>query len=262
MGLPPAVFHLLEQVNATLVEVGTWVEHVPGSAVVLRYVRNSYQNDPFRILLELFLVFFAIRYMIDELITDWEPEALVPALSAGQQQDLARTPVVAGPNGPVARLTDGREMVNMTLLDFMGLLGNEELKETSVQVLRNYGVGACGPPGFYGTLDVHMQLEKDLAAYFGVESAIIYAQGFSAVVSLIPAFSKRGDIIICDEGAAFSVQRGVQLSRSHVRYFRHNDMKDLERVMKEISDEDRKHRRPLTRRFVVTEGISQNYGDI
>jgi serine palmitoyltransferase len=261
-------------------EIGNILQHIPGSTIVYKYVKNSYQNDPFRILLELFLVFFAIRYMaqksydinirkieltekeIDELVEEWEPEPLVPELSEKQRDLLDHVPVIQGQNGPLVQLTNGKQVLNMASQDYMGLLGNEEIKEKSIKTLRSYGVGACGPPGFYGTLDVHMKLEKDLANYFGTEAGIIYAQGFSTIVSLIPAFSKRGDIIVCDEGVNFSIQRGVDLSRSRIYYYKHHDMNDLERVMKKINEEDRKLRRKLTRRFIVTEGLSQDYGDI
>ena len=57
-------------------------------------------------------------------------------------------------------------------------------------------MGTCGPSGFYGTIDVHLDLQKELARIFGTEGAIIYAQGYSAVASVIPAFSKKGDVIV------------------------------------------------------------------
>lgn len=66
----------------------------------------------------------------------------------------------------------------------------------AIDTVKKYGVGTCGPAGFYGTLDVHLKLEKELARILGTESAIIYAQGFAALGSVIPAFSKRGDIIV------------------------------------------------------------------
>ncbi|KAI9594108.1 serine palmitoyltransferase [Syncephalis fuscata] len=269
-----------QQANAILAELAGWVSLIPGSNIVFRYIRNSYQNDPVRIILELFLVFFAIRYMVqtsysinhktielsdkevDELVDDWEPEPLVPALSASQRQNLEASRVIVGSNGPLVEVQGKGSQINLALFDFMGLLGDKAIKEESQRILRTYGVGTCGPAGFYGTIDLHQELENNLASFFGTEAAIIYAQGFSTVVSLIPAFSKRGDIIICDDGASFTIQRGIQLSRSRVKYFRHNDMADLERVMKEVAAEEKKQKRSLTRRFVVTEGIFQNYGDI
>jgi serine palmitoyltransferase len=62
--------------------------------------------------------------------------------------------------------------------------------------LRKYGVGSCGPPGFYGTIDVHMALEKAFAAFVGTEEAILYSFGFATIASVIPAFAKRGDLIV------------------------------------------------------------------
>jgi serine palmitoyltransferase len=70
------------------------------------------------------------------------------------------------------------------------------LQKIAVDTVRTYGVGTCGPAGFYGTLDVHLKLEKEIARVLGTESAIVYAQGFAALSSVIPAFSKRGDIIV------------------------------------------------------------------
>ncbi|KAI8053302.1 pyridoxal phosphate-dependent transferase [Syncephalis plumigaleata] len=280
MTLATPFLDIAHQANGIVLALLSWISYIPGSSIVFRYIRNSYQNDPVRIILELFLVFFAIRYMVqssysinhktielsdkevDELVNEWEPEPLVPSLTAEKRRDLDETRVIVGPNGPRVEVQGKGSQINLALFDFMGLLGDNEIKEESKRILRTYGVGTCGPAGFYGTIDLHQQLEKDLATFFGTEAAIIYAQGFSTVVSLIPAFSKRGDVIICDDGAAFSVQRGIQLSRSHVKYFKHNDMADLERIMKEVDAESRKKNRPLTRRFVIAEGISQNYGDI
>ncbi|KAF8948691.1 serine palmitoyltransferase component [Entomortierella lignicola] len=112
-------------------------------------------------------------------------------------------------------------------------------------------------------IDVHIQLEKDIARFLGTESAIIYAQGFSTMSSVIAAFSKRGDIIVVDDGCNFAIQKGTQISRSNIKWFKHNDMADLERVLQLIQKESKPtKKRPLTRRFIVTEGLFQNYGDI
>lgn len=157
---------------------------------------------------------------------------------------------------------DDKDYLNMATYDFLGLSIKEKIHEKAVEALRKYGVGACGPPGFYGTIDVHLELEKQLAKFLGQEEAIIYAQAFSTISGVIPAFSKRHDILVVDDGVCFAVQKGVQISRSVVKYFKHNDMQDLERVLKEIKYEDKKFRRPLSRRFIVIEGLYQNFGDI
>lgn len=60
--------------------------------------------------------------------------------------------------------------------------------------------------------DVHMNLESEIARFIGVDDAIIYAQGFSTASSVIPAFCKRGDIIVADKGVNFAIQKGIQVS--------------------------------------------------
>ena len=104
-----------------------------------------------------------------------------------------------------------------------------------------------------------MKTEADIASCLGTEGCIVYAQAFSTISSVIPAFCKRGDIIVADRAVNYSIRKGFQASRSQIKYFEHNNMEDLERVLqKVIKDQARK---PLTRRFIVTEGLSENVGD-
>lgn len=150
--------------------------------------------------------------------------------------------------------------MNLGSFNFYNFNTNEGLKEKAIQTLRNYGVGPCGPRGFYGTQDVHMKTEADVAAYLGTAACIIYSQAFSTISSVIPAFSKRGDIIVADKGVNFAIRKGIQISRSMVRWYEHNDMEDLERVLAKITKEQA--RKPLTRRFIITEGLFESYGDM
>lgn len=164
------------------------------------------------------------------------------------------------PSGPKTKLSNGRTVTNLASYNFYNFLANETLKEKAVTTLRTYGVGPCGPPGFYGTQDVHMKTEADIAAHLGVPACIVYAQAFSTISSVIPAFSKRGDIIVADKGVNFAIRKGIQISRSTVRWFEHNDMEDLEKVLaKTVKEQARK---PLTRRFIITEGLFENFGDM
>jgi len=182
-------------------------------------------------------------------------------LSSMEQSDLATLPIIAGPNGPKPKLVStGKTAVNLASYNFTGLAGNEHIKQRAVEILRKYGLGSCGPPGFYGTLDVHMDIENDIADFLGAESAILYSQGFSTISSVIPAFCKRGDIIVADRGVNFAIQKGIQISRSTVRWFDHNDLNSLEEALVAVEKERKKRRMPLTRRFIVTEGIFQKDG--
>ncbi|TFK32397.1 serine palmitoyltransferase [Crucibulum laeve] len=266
----------------SLTTVESTFNKLPGSAVILRYVRSSHQNDPGRTLLELILVIFAIRTLlqsrtradrngkhfiqfsdkeVDELVDEWTPEPLGQPLTAQEQADLGAVPIVAGPNGPKPKLvSSGKTALNLASFNFTGLAGNEDIKQKAVDTLRKYGLGSCGPPGFYGTLDVHMDLERDIADFLGTEASILYSQGFSTISSVIPAFCKRGDIIVADRGVNFAIQKGIQISRSTVRWFDHNDLKSLDEVLEGVEKERKKRRGPLTRRFIITEGIFEKDG--
>ena len=87
--------------------------------------------------------------------------------------------------------------------------------------------------GFYGTIDVHLNLEEELASFMGVEEAALYSYGFSTIASAIPAYAKRGDIIYADEAVCFAIQKGLEASRSKIVYFKHNDLEDLRAKLEE-----------------------------
>ncbi|KAK2768689.1 serine palmitoyltransferase component [Arachnomyces sp. PD_36] len=250
---------------------------LPGSAIFLRYVKSSYQDDPVRSAVELFLFLFAVRYLlapkystkpfvalseeeIDDLVEDWTPEPLVGDVGGLEGSEVERRAVIVGPTGPKSKLSNGRTVTNLASYNFYNFVSNETLKEKAVQTLRAYGVGPCGPPGFYGTQDVHMKTEADISSFLGTAACIIYAQAFSTISSVIPAFSKRGDIIVVDKGVNYAIRKGIQISRSAIRWYEHGDMEDLERVLQRVTKEQAK--KPLTRRFIITEGMFEGQGDI
>lgn len=269
-------FHLIIRTLAN------YTSFIPLSEPFWKYVYDSHQNDPARTLMEIGLIFFALHYLfsktyridsrtevkltekeIDELVEDWAPEPLVDPLTDMEQLELDSIPVVAGQFSSKQKTKDGKVLLNIASFNFLDMLNSEEIKNKAIEIVRTYGVGTCGPTGFYGTLDVHVQLEKDLAKFIGTEEAILYPQGFSTLSSVIPCFSKRGDLIVCDDSVNFSIQKGVQISRSNVKYFKHNDMEDLERILTEVYADDQKApRRLVPRRFIISEGIFHNTGDI
>lgn len=255
---------------------------IPGSDIVIRYVKNSHQNDPIRTIIEVMLVIFLILFItgktyhpdsnavkltereVDDLVEEWKPEELVGAATEIEQMDIDKIPTIVGAVGPKVRLANGngKSLTHLASYNFLNLLGNEALKEVSVKTLRNYGVGACGPPGFYGTQDCHITMERDIAAFLGTEACIVYAQAFGTVGSVIPAFAKRGDVLVVDKAVNFAIQKGLQISRCTIKWYEHNDVEDLERVLAEVAKEQSRRRSTLTRRFIVTEGLFENYGDM
>jgi len=252
---------------------------IPGSAVIVRYVRYSHQNVIARSIVELLLLLLALRYLmaksyspdknkkhislseeeIEDLIDEWSPEPLVEDKPELRLLN-ANLPVLhrEASSGPRTKLSDGRTVINLASYNHHNLSGDQKLIDSAVETLRRYGTGPCSAPGFYGTFDVHLNLERDIAAHYGTESAIIYAQSFSTISSMISAFCKRGDIIVADRAVNFPIRKGIQASRSIVRWFKHNDLDDLERVLSQLAKEER----PLTRRFIITEALFEYTGEM
>ncbi|KAI9684063.1 MAG: serine palmitoyltransferase component [Bathelium mastoideum] len=254
-------------------------QKMPGSAILMRYIKSSYQHDPVRSAIELFLFLFAIRYLlapkystqkrtnvllteeeIDDLVDEWTPEPLVAEQTSFEEAENEKRPIISGPTGPKSKLLNGRVVTNLASYNFYNFVANEEIKEQAVQTLRTYGVGPCGPPNFYGTQDVHMKVQADIASHLGVPACVLYAQAMATIMAVIPAFSKRGDIIVADKAVNFAIRKGLYISRSTVRWYEHNDVQDLERVLRKITEEQAN--KPLTRKFILTEGIFENTGDI
>jgi serine palmitoyltransferase len=105
-----------------------------------------------------------------------------------------------------------------------------------------------------------MKTEADIASYLGTEGCIVYAHSFSTISSVIPSFCKRGDIIVADRGVNYSIRRGLEISRSNVKWYNHGDMEELEQVMRKVVKEQAGKK--LTRRFIVTEALFETTGDI
>ncbi|XP_069686959.1 serine palmitoyltransferase 1 [Periplaneta americana] len=197
----------------------------------------------------------------EQLIEEWTPEPLVSGVPKNHVALKRR--IIDGKAGKYINV-DGHQCLNMATHNYLGFVGNKEIEESAIKTLRKYGVGSCGPRGFYGTVDVHLDLEDRLACFTKMEEAVVYSYGFSTVASAIPAYSKRGDVIFVDENVNFAIQKGLDASRSKIKFFKHNDMADLERLLMEQEELDKKNpkKAQVTRRFLIVEGIYMNSGDI
>ncbi|GIY82340.1 hypothetical protein CDAR_173661 [Caerostris darwini] len=128
----------------------------------------------------------------EQLIAEWIPEPLVPSADEGQPSPKPRT--ITGKVGKIV-MVDGKKCLNAATHNYLGLVEHEKLEEAALQCLRKYGVGSCGPRGFYGTVDIHLELEARLAKFMKQQEAVLYSYGFSTISSAIPAYAKHGDII-------------------------------------------------------------------
>ncbi|XP_054281022.1 serine palmitoyltransferase 1-like [Macrosteles quadrilineatus] len=197
----------------------------------------------------------------EALIRDYEPEPLVTEVSPSHFALKPR--VVRGKAGKYINI-DGIECLNFATHNYLGFIGDDSVEKDAMKTIEKYGVGSCGPRGFYGTTEVHLALEKQLAEFMGAEDAVVYSYAFSTISSAIPAYAKKGDMIFVDERANFAIQKGLDASRSVIKVFKHNDIKDLERLLEETKKADLKNPKKAqrSRRFLVVEGICANTGEI
>ncbi|VVB10039.1 unnamed protein product [Arabis nemorensis] len=193
---------------------------------------------------------------IDELCDEWVPEPLIPPITEDMKHEPPVLESAAGPHTTV----NGKDVVNFASANYLGLIGHEKLLESCTSALEKYGVGSCGPRGFYGTIDVHLDCETRISKFLGTPDSILYSYGLSTMFSTIPCFCKKGDIIVADEGVHWGIQNGLQLSRSTIVYFKHNDMDSLRSTLEKIMTKNKRSKN--LRRYIVAEAVYQNSGQI
>ncbi|XP_066599906.1 serine palmitoyltransferase 1 isoform X2 [Prorops nasuta] len=194
-------------------------------------------------------------------LAEWRPEPLVTNVEEyhGSLHPICITSKV----GKMITI-NRKECLNLGTHNYLGFLENKEIEDKAISTIKKYGVGSCGPRGFYGTVDVHLELEERLAIFTGTEEAVVYSYGFSTVASAIPAYCKRNDIVFVDEKVNFAIQKGLDASRSNVRYFKHNNINNLEVLLQEQAKKDENNftKAVRTKRFLIVEGIYANTGTL
>jgi len=161
-----------------------------------------------------------------------------------------------GPNGPVIKIS-GREMINLSSNNYLGLATDERLKEASIEAIHKYGVGAGAVRTINGTLDLHIQLEEKLAQFKHTEAAIAYQSGFNCNMAAISAVMDSGDAILSDELNHASIIDGCRLSKAKIIRFNHSDMDDLRKKAKEAVESG-----SYNKVMVITDGVFSMDGDI
>ncbi|GMH53762.1 hypothetical protein TL16_g01525, partial [Triparma laevis f. inornata] len=202
----------------------------------------------------------------EQLISDWKSTPLTPSLTPSEKRIVLRNSTqVTDYNGThILTTSSSTPLLNLSTFDFLCMSVSSTVKSASLETLKTYGCGSCGPRGFYGTIKPHLKLEEEFARVWGVNESIMYSDGASTSSSTVAAFAKRGDLLIIDDGICEGLLTGVTLSRSNVKSFKHNDMEDLRKVLEKIRKEDKRMRRNVLeqRRFIVTEAVYRNYGSI
>ncbi len=149
---------------------------------------------------------------------------------------------------------EGKRRIMLGSNNYLGLTTNSNVIEAGVKALEKYGSGCSGSRFLNGTLELHTQLERELAEFVGKESCMTLSTGFQSNLGIISAICGRGDYIICDRENHASIYDGCKLSYAKMLRFRHSDMEDLERQLKNVPDE--------AGCLIVTDGVFSMSGDI
>ena len=152
-------------------------------------------------------------------------------------------------------LVDGKRVLNFCSNNYLGLANHPRIVTAAKNAIDQYGVGPGAVRTIAGTMDLHSELDKRLAAFKGVESAITFQSGFTANVGTIPALVGKEDAIFSDELNHASIIDGCRLSRAKIIRFAHCDAEDLEKQLKE-------HRHQYVRAMVITDGVFSMDGDL
>jgi glycine C-acetyltransferase len=143
-------------------------------------------------------------------------------------------------------------LINLASYNYLGLSYRPEVIEAAKAALDTYGLGASGSPILSGTFDLHDRLAEDLARFKKKESVLLFPTGYSANVGSLAGLMRPGDWVIADQWAHASIVDGVILSKANARFFRHNDVADLEKKLKKASG----------KKLVVVEGVYSMDGDV
>ena len=152
-------------------------------------------------------------------------------LQAAREHDLVPFfRLMEGEAGPVVRM-EGAERVMLGSNNYLGLTGDPRVKQGARDALERYGPALTGSRLLNGTLDLHIELERELAEWMGTEEAIVYTTGHQANVGCLSTILSPADTVIVDSGDHASIMDGVAMSRAKVRPFRHNRLDKLERML-------------------------------
>ncbi|HYQ95817.1 MAG TPA: glycine C-acetyltransferase [Candidatus Eisenbacteria bacterium] len=177
-------------------------------------------------------------------------EALIQLKRDGLYRNLRR---LTGEQLPRSRF-DGREVINLSSNNYLGLTTHPKLREAAIQAVRALGVGSGSVRTIAGTMELHMELERRIAAFKKTEASVVFQSGFAANAGTVSSLLGKGDLIVSDELNHASIIDGARLSRAEIRVFPHRDVAALERLLEETRD--------VKRRLVITDGVFSMDGDI
>ncbi len=150
-------------------------------------------------------------------------------------------------------VVDGRRLIMIGSNNYLGLTTHPKVRQAAIDAIKQYGTSCTGSRFLNGTLEMHKELERRLAKFLGKESAIIFGTGYQSNLGAITALMGRSDIAICDKEVHACIVDAVRMAGCEMKRFRHNDMNDLERLLKETASSPR---------MVLLDGVYSMGGDL
>jgi 8-amino-7-oxononanoate synthase len=148
----------------------------------------------------------------------------------------------------------GREMILIGSNNYLGLIDHPKVKEAAKEAINRYGVATCGSRFLTGTIDLHEKLEDRLAKFMNKEAALSFSTGYQTNLGIISSVAGKNDYVITDRMDHASIIDACRLSFAEVKKFKHNDMKDLEKVLSELP--------PDKGKMIVVDGVFSMEGDL
>jgi 8-amino-7-oxononanoate synthase len=190
---------------------------------------------------------FALLDPFDAWWSEAEPEGYYQYESPLQSAPSARVDVLDKKTGQIRK-----DLINFASYNYLGLSYRPEVKQAIKDAVDIYGGGASGSPILSGTTSLHKQLGDAVARFKQKEAALIFPTGYSANVGTIAGLMRSGDLIVADQWAHASIVDGMILSKATSRFFRHNNIADLEKKLTGFSG----------KKLVVVEGVYSMDGDL
>lgn len=162
------------------------------------------------------------------------------------------TPISSEQNTEV--LVNGKKVLMFGSNSYLGLTNHPKIKEAAKAAIDKYGSGCAGSPFLNGTLDIHIQLQDELAEFLGKDGVMLFSAGFQANSGVIPCITGRNDFLLYDERDHASIMEGKQITFATSYKYRHNNIEDLERVLQKCPIEASK--------LVVSDGVFSMEGDV
>ena len=195
-----------------------------------------------------------MRTSIDVFAKAREHERLEILQAARELDMLPYFRVLEGPTLPIVEM-EGQARIMLGSNNYLGLTGDERVKQGALEALHRYGTGITGSRFLNGTLDLHLELEHELAEWLGTEAALVFSTGHQANVGTLGTILAHSDTVIADSGDHASILDGVILSRAKLRAFRHNRLDLLERRLEAAASDGGGI-------LVVVDGVFSAEGDV